>query len=83
MPTTYSKESGKRPLSTGILSVRAAVTLLDLLMSFPQPWLFSDKFNTRALFKQVNKYIYSIVRKLKSLDLPDLLQAVQNKKLPK
>jgi hypothetical protein len=43
---------------------------------------YLDKFNIRVLFKQVID-VNNIVRKLKGLDIPDLLQAVKNKKLPK
>jgi hypothetical protein len=44
--------------------------------------LFLDRSNISLSFKQVKKSI-NLVRKLKSLDIPDLLQAVKSKKLPK
>lgn len=34
-------------------------------------------------FIQTSKNLFIVVRKLKSLDVPDLLQAVKGKKLPK
>lgn len=46
------------------------------------PSTFSENSNIKTLSKQVNIF-HIVVKKLKGYDLPDILQAVQNKKLPK
>lgn len=69
-------------LFNGTHLAKAALKLLGQLMNYQQHLVSSDKFNIRILFKQV-KINLKLVKKLKSLDVPDLLQAVKGKKLPK
>jgi hypothetical protein len=69
-------------LLIGKLSVKAVLKLLEQLINLTLHLPYLDKFNIRVLFKQVID-VNNIVRKLKGLDIPDLLQAVKNKKLPK
>ena len=69
-------------LLIGILLAKVALKLLDPLTNLMVLLLSSEKFNTSHLFKQVT-IVFSLVRKLKGLDIPDVLQAVKSKKLPK
>lgn len=51
-------------------------------MSWTRRWSSSESTSTGTLSKQVN-HILTPVKKLKSLDLPDLIGAIKAKKLPK
>ena len=51
-------------------------------MILPEPSQYSDRLNTKTSYKQVTSSD-NLVKKLKSLDLPDLITTVKSKKLPK
>ena len=81
-PKPSSVKLEKNPLSTGSSLPSPVPMWSDPLMNSILLSLSSGTPNIKISFRLVY-FSITIVKKLKSLDLPDLLQAVQSKKLPK
>jgi hypothetical protein len=70
-------------MSTGTTSLKLALIQSNPSTSSVKHCPSSEKPSTRASFKPVFLLLILLVKKLKSLDVPDLIKTVKAKKLPK